>query len=353
MKNQMTRSFKPWLMVPFMIMPLLISLACLTSTRVPTATSISPTNTSELADPGSVESNVDFGPGTFNFPDTEEGIADLSSYKATLILTFDGTQSGQSLQWSKTYVMLAAKDPAAHQLTIERTGVESDSVFMAEVEGALYEKHGEDACAATLVEGGNSLSARLEPAGFLNGIIGAEEAGSETVNNVVTNHYTFDERAFGQTGIAQSTGGMWVSSNGNYVVKYILTTKGNTDYFGDETEGTLTQDYELTSINQPVTITLPDGCPAGTVNAPLLPDASNTLNMPSLLTYDSSTSLTDATAFYQTKIPDLGWDAAGEPTITDTSALLDFTQDDRTMTILITTSETGTIVHVVLGNAPK
>jgi hypothetical protein len=185
MKKQAAHpSSKQWTIVLFMLTPLFVSLACLTSTSVPS------TATQE---PGavSVESNVDFGPGDFHFPDPEAGLADLSSYKATLILTFDGTESGQAQHWSKTYVMLATKDPAAHQLILEKTG--ADSVFMAEVNGTVYERRGENACTATVLEEGDSLTGRFEPARFLSGVIGAQEAGSETVNDVAGNHYTFDD----------------------------------------------------------------------------------------------------------------------------------------------------------------
>ena len=332
------------MIVLFMLTPLFVSLACLISTPVP------PTATPE-AGAASAESNVDFGPGAFNFPDTEAGLAGLSSYKATLILTFDGTESGQAQQLTKTYVMLAAKDPAVHQLTIEKTG--ADSVFMAEVNGAAYEQRGENACTATVLGEADSLTGRFEPARFLSGVIGAEEAGSETVNDVAANHYTFDERAFGQLDIAQSTGEMWIASDGGYIARYLLTTKGNADYFGEGIEGTLTWDYELTDINPLAAITLPDDCPAGLVNAPLLPDSSNVLNMPGILTYDTSTNLADAVAFYQSEIPNLGWELTGEPAITETNALLDFIQGDQTMAILITTGDTGTTVHVVLGDSQE
>lgn len=342
-------SSNQWKINLLTITPLLVSLACLTVTSVPS------TATPESG-AVSVESNVDFGPGAFDFPDAEAGLAGLSSYKATLTVAFDGTESGQSQRWSKTYVMLATKEPSAHQLAIQKTGANSDpaQAFMAEMDAVAYEQRGEDACSATMIiEERDSLTERLEPAGFLNGVIGAEEAGNETVNDVAANHYTFDESAFGQLDIAESTGEMWIASDGGYIVRYLLTTKGTADYFGEGIEGTLTWDYELTDINQAVTFELPDDCPAGIVNVPLLPDASNILNMPGILTYDTSTSVADIVAFYQQEIPNMGWELVGEPTITDTTALLDFMQGDQTMAILITTGDTGTTVHVVLGDSQE
>lgn len=338
MKHLLSRWRKLLLWV---FIPLLISLACVTLTADTPA--------------DSQTNDMTFGTGAFTLLDVEAGLANLPSYKATLIINFDGSRGGQSSQWSKTYVMLTTREPHARQLTIEKTGDLSDldAVIWVEVGEAAYEKRGENTCIATLIEEGNSLSDRLEPASFLNGVIGAEEAGNETVNDVAADHYTFDESAFGQSDIAQSTGEMWVAAEGGYIVKYVLTTKGDADYFGEGIEGTLTWDYELTDVNQPVTFALPDDCPAGRVDAPLLPDATNILNVPSLLTYDTASTLADAAAFYQEQIPALGWTLLDEPTITETSAMMGFTQADQILTVIITADGTGTKVQIVLDKAQK
>jgi len=302
----------------------------------------------------SVDADVVFGSGPFNFPEPKAGLTDLSSYKATFVLSFNGTRAGQPSQWSKTYIMLSNREPANRQLTIEKTGDLSnlDAIFLADVGQATYEVRGENTCNANIIKEGNPLTQQLEPAGLLNFVIGAEETGAETVNNVAADHYTFDERAFGQLGLAKSTGEMWIASEGGYLVKYMVTTEGDADYFGEGVEGTLTGDYELTDVNQPVTFALPDDCPAGMVDVPLLPDASNILNMPSVLAYDTASSLADIAAFYQSEIPNLGWEPTGEPTITDTTLLLDFTQGDQTMAIVVTTNN-GTTVNVMLGKAQQ
>jgi hypothetical protein len=237
-------------------------------------------------------------------------------------------------------------------LTIEKTGDLSDldPVFLAEAGGAAYERRGAQACSATVAEEGYSLAERLEPAGLLNGVIGAQAAGGDTVNGVAVQHFTFDQRALGQQGIAKSTGEMWVASDGAYIVKYILTTEADADYFGEGIQGTLTWGYQLTDVDPEITFTLPDDCPAGMVDAPLLPDASNVLNMPSVLAYDTSTSLTDAVAFYQEQIPNLGWTLLGEPTITETLVLMDLRRNSE-MTIIRPAQ--GTTVDILLAEYQK
>ncbi len=326
---------------------LLIAIACL-----PFGPKDSPAATQESSDstlPPEAEVEVVFGPGLFILPETVTGLSDLSSYRATLILTFEGTQTGQPDKWSKTYVMSATKEPAARQLTLEKAGDLPDltSVFMAEEDGAAYERRGENSCIATVIEKGNLPMARLEPASFLTGVVGAEEAGSETVNGVAANRYTFDERALGQLGLTKSTGELWVASDEGYIVKYLLTTKGTSNYFGDGIEGTLTWDYELTDINQPLSIEIPKDCPAGLVNAPLLLDATNILSQPGLLVFNTPTSLTDASSFYQEQIPALGWEPVGAPAISDAMFFLDYTQGDKKMTLMITAGKGVTTVRIV------
>jgi len=114
----------------------------------------------------SVVGDVAFGPGSFNLTEPRVGLADLASYKATLTLSFAGTQDGKSQQWSKTYVMLTMKEPPTRQLTIDKSGDNSDPVpvFMAEAGGAAYERRGTNACNATVIDPGNSLADRWEPA---------------------------------------------------------------------------------------------------------------------------------------------------------------------------------------------
>lgn len=340
---------KRWAIVLLTLTLLFVSLACKFQVGAPSSTA--PTTETPASDNLTVEGNLVFGPGPFNFPDTKSGLADLASYKAMLVMSFNGTEAGQPQQWSKTYIMLNTKEPAAHQLTIEKTGSlpDLDTVFMAESNGASYERRGENDCIATVIEEETSLIGRLEPAGFLTFVIGAEEAGNGTINDVAANHYTFDERAFGQLDIAQSTGEIWVATDGGYVVKYLLTTKGNADYFGEGIEGTIIWDYELTGINQPVTITLPDNCPGGMVNAPLLPDAADVLNVPGLLSFTTTKSMTEATVFYQQKLPAVGWQLAGDPAIGDTEALLEFTQAGQQLSVIITTNDGSTTVHIVVG----
>ncbi len=85
--------------------------------------------------------------------------------------------------------------------------------------------------------------------------------GSETMNGIMTNHFTFRISGLGlQSGaeVTANQGDYWLAQDGQYIVKYQLIT---------ETVDTATQVkvhmdilIDLTKVNQPVTIALPAGC---------------------------------------------------------------------------------------------
>lgn len=334
------RLAKRWTTIAILLMAVVISAAC--GSR--------PDDTG--ADP---QPEWEPGPGSFAYLDTRAGLADLSSYKASLTYTFDGTRDGSAEQWSKTYVMLATRDPAARQLTIVTEGSipAIDPVFMAEAEQAVYTRTADGACSAELIEGGASLGDWLEPAGILYSVVGAEDGGTDRVNEIASHRYTFDERAFGQAGLTESTGEMWVASEGGFLVRYLLTSSGGEDFFGEGIAGTLSWAYELTDVNQPLSLDVPEDCPPGLVDAPLLPDASNVMKAPGMLAYDTAASLTEVVAFHQEQVPLLGWAPLGEPSSDEATVLLEYAQGDREMLVLIIGEEAVTRVRILLQPAAE
>lgn len=302
------------------------------------------------AEPGWQESDQTFGPGEFAFPDPQAGLDGLSSYKATLSVSFEGTRSGDAYQSSTIYTLLYSREPAGRALTIETTATlgEGEPTYLAEMNGVAYQRTAFGACTATALDPANSLIDWQHPSLRLSGVLGAEAAGHEAVNGVEAEHYTFDERALVQDVPNDSTGGLWVSTQNGYLVRYLLTTSGDEDIFGEGFDGTLVLDYELTEVNQPISIPLPNDCPQGMVDAPLLADASDVLKVPGMLRYESATSLEEAAAFYQEQIPGLGWSLSYEPAVTETNTILDFVKGEQALSVIITTREQGTSIVILL-----
>ena len=286
---------------------------------------------------------VTFGPGPFNLLSPTGGLFDLTSYRATLIVSFEGTSGGQAEQWSRTYTMIVTQDPPARQLTIDSSDQPDGQTIQAEVNGTFYEWQEGGTCVASAIEAGPSLAEDWEPAGFLDSVIGAEEAGAETANGISSEHYTFDESAFGASGIADALGELWVASEGGYLVRYTLTITAGADYFGEGLEGTLTWDYQLDGVGLPHVIELPEACPPGLLNVPLLPNAADVLQLPGVTSYTTTSTLEDALAFYQEQV---GGQAANPPLRMEDSALFGFTFNDQPLLLVASSDLAGTIIEL-------
>lgn len=310
--------------------------AVASSTATPATAVLTNTLPSELT----MDDITGYGPGDFNYPDPSAGLADLSAYTTTLTLRFQGIISGQPYTSSTTYVTLATKNPTARQVTIERSRATTkpETVWIAETDGVRYTIKNGQSCSAQEIVSGSSLP---DPTFALDSVTGAVKSGSDSVNGVPGNHYTFDQRALGQDGLTQADGDLWVASQGGYLLRYQLTRNGQEDYYGQGITGTETISYALTLPTKPIAVEIPPDCPSGTVNAPLLPDATNVVRSLGLLTYNSAKPIADAVAFYQKELPGEAWVRAQDPVIAKPTTVLVYRKENRDLTVTLTTREGG------------
>jgi hypothetical protein len=147
--------------------------------------------------PETVTANLTFGPGPFTLTQPTTGLAALTGYSATLSVSFDGTRNGQPSTWVKTYTRQNNSTPAAGQLTVDSSGDLTDVSCIVQIEtaGVSFDKRGEAPCTATVSTDGDPLVELFQPAAALTGVIGADSAGSDTVDGTATMHYIFDEKA--------------------------------------------------------------------------------------------------------------------------------------------------------------
>ena len=91
---------------------------------------------------------------------------------------------------------------------------------------------------------------------------------------------------------------------------------------------------------------LPADCPAGTVDAPLLADATEVVTLPGLVSYVTASTPAEAAAFYQQELPGLGWQATADAIVSDTATVQDFTREGEQLSLIITAGDGGTIVRL-------
>jgi hypothetical protein len=136
------------------------------------------------------------------------------------------------------------------------------------------------------------------------------------------------------------------------MVRYLLTTKAGADYFGEGIDGVLTTEYDLTDVNQPVTIDLPAGCPGGLVEAPLMTIAISINRQPGLTIYSTPGTIPDVFAFYQAQLSVLGWTSTSEPEISDEMGWVAYVNGDQQLSVIVLPTANGVEVRLVMGPAP-
>ena len=61
---------------------------------------------------------------------------------------------------------------------------------------------------------------------MLGSLSGAKYAGTETVNGIRSNRYTYDEKAANRADLGKVAGEIWVAADGGYVVKDTVSWEG-------------------------------------------------------------------------------------------------------------------------------
>ena len=89
--------------------------------------------------------------------------------------------------------------------------------------------------------------------------------GTETVNGINCNHFTFNLEGLGMDSGAEviaSGGEYWLAQDGQYVVKYAVIMETRNGPAGDPNTQTLHSEFyiEVTDINQEIVIVLPSSC---------------------------------------------------------------------------------------------
>jgi hypothetical protein len=89
------------------------------------------------------------------------------------------------------------------------------------------------------------------------------------------------------------------------------------------------------------------------IDAPLMPDASGILNMPSVLSFHTAAGLDEVSLFYEEQLPQLGWTLVGDPAVTDTSIAIGFSRSQEALTLILVATEQDTEVHMLLAEATQ
>jgi hypothetical protein len=352
---------------------LLLLVACNNATPTVSIPTLPPTGTAMPATSASSMSTSKAGP-TFVpaaaiMPDTQSGrdsLAALRSYRSRFIYSFEGKNEQGELQRGVVAVLQEVRNTNGDRhtrWTITGDPVGSNSAGAGAsildwytVDGLtyLYTADSELKCASVSSDKGILAPVtNFSLSDVIGGIENAQliETGPIT-NEVMSDHYTFDQPDAAAYGYNSAAGDVWVAQTGEYVIRYIGHATGENGPLGKLTDGTFEWEYNLEEVNKLEAIILPEECedqkPA--TDIPLPSNATNKINFGQLTTFNSPDKFTEVAAFFSKVLPEHGW-TAGEVYSRGDQAKLNFTKDGRKLLITIMLEQSGGST-VVLEVAP-
>jgi len=300
-----------------------------------------------------------------NLSDRESGLDKLDSYKASWSTSWESTEKDQSTgkettstgkwAWTEEFV----RDPRSSHVvwSTESSDQSSGGMEITEVGDMSYvlmsDADGNVSCIASTREDANSTTAgsMFNPTS-LGSISGAKYVGRESVNGIPAKHYRYDQNAAGLLGLGTVKGDVWVSTDGEYVVKETTSWEGGTGgIFGLATPGSTGKGewtWEVTEINQPIDIKQPEACVTASSALPILPDAKDKIQAGDAVMYSSATALDKVIEFYRNEMGAAGWQEQEGGMETPDMAMLSFAKDDMTAQLIASNQDGQTGISITV-----
>jgi hypothetical protein len=285
------------------------------------------------------------------------GMENLSSFNMTFIMKVDGTKSdGSAVQEELSIEQRSDKAANASAMLVSGilNGTGMDNNYqLYQIGDATYmygSFTGDDSCMYFSSADQSGVTA-AEPSDFLGDFEKARLVSrGENVNGMNADHYVVEgENTF--TGMVLSQADVWIDPATQMVIRYIgQGTVTDSNYlFGEEVAtGTVTWEYNLTNINQPVDIALPEACESAasqTADYPIPSNATDTTTYSGFVSFSSPDTIQTVADFYRSELPAQGW-TTNETMSTDSVVMIAASKDDQVINVMITSSGEGTSVVI-------
>lgn len=260
----------------------------------------------------------------------------LESFRTTLSFTSEGTDAeGEPVKDSTEMATEFVKEPPARRLTmtiaedVAGTPEPPQTVEMIELEGTVYMKADDQwisISSETSPFSDPDMQFLMDSGALFDDLAGLERARpDEAINGIDSRHYKFTDTALagwlalGTNANAEVEGDVWIAKDDGYVTKYLLVMRV-TDGSGGAlapnlANGTVTMSYEVSDVNEPITIELPEEVSSGLALRgfdaanpfPLPEDGSVVMSSPDGTMLQTALNPEEVAAFYESALADLGW----------------------------------------------
>jgi hypothetical protein len=213
------------------------------------------------------------------------------------------------------------------------------------------DKNGQNSCVSySTGDASQRLSKGLFSPKSLGSLSGARYVGDETVNGISTKHFQYDEKSAALAGFGKVSGEVWVAADGGYVVRDNMHWEGTAGLFGSTATGTGDGQWawELSNVDQPITITPPENCGGSAGSIPVMPDAKEKTTLGDTIIYKTAGTPEQVVDFYNQQMTAAGWKLEGEPKVTGNFTTLTFSQNGKKAVVNIASEggETNVIINV-------
>ena len=326
------------------------------ATEVKSAESGTPAPKATATKPGSPTS-APSSDGGLSLQSRDAGLDKLKSYKMKWLAEWKATDSGSTEGAGWNWVEEYSSDPAAlhwnWNIADSTDKTKNTQMEAWQVGNTMYIQtagaDGKKSCISMSSDDkSNQLTKGLFNPNMLGSVSDAKYVGTDTVNGVKAKHYKYDEKSASLFGAAKVSGEIWVAVDGGFVVKETVNWSGAAGLFGSNSKakGDGKWTWELSDVNQAITIKPPENCGGAANDIPVMKDATEKSSFGDMITYKTASKVADVAEFYKQQMQAKGWDLEGEPEVTDESASLNFTKDDQKAQVMLSVDQGKTQVVI-------
>ncbi len=287
----------------------------------------------------------------------------LDSYRATMQIMMEGTGNGQEISGRVDLLTEYTRDPLAQYVRISGEGTEGFETSTVELfrEGdtAYMNLDGEWLTLAVSGAGDDLLEGAgiIGPNEVLTDTCGWKGGEQSDLRGIRVEHWTLDKENLQACMTAAQleslgdlsavSGDLYVAVDGRYPLQMDLIFAGEDLDFGMEpgeplpVEGQMEFHYQISDINQPLSIQVPEEAIAsgGTPDeVPLADDAEALNNIFGVITYVSSHAVEDLAAFYVAEMPNRGWSQVSVEEFGGVH-ILEYAKENRRASVMIEADE--------------
>ena len=282
----------------------------------------------------------------------------LGSYRSTTTIYAEGIDNGQAIQGSIEFLIEYTRDPLAQHIVISSQGFEgSEEPIRTEMyilEDTTYMNFGEG-WLGTLGDGDDPTgdAGLVTSADLLSGTCGWKREGTLEHNGVTVHHWTLahsdlaacitaEDRAE-MGGITDASGDLYVTLDSNHIVHLDLAFEGQGLALGVGSaedrveEGLIRFTFEMTDMDQPFTIQVPEAALASNTmpqDIPIPEDAEEFNNLFGMITYLSAATPQEVADHYRSEMSGYGWSEVSADEFVGTF-MLEYTKGTRTASVVI------------------